>query len=104
MKKRTSAFFPKPFTAKHQGNCENCAFILAPFFTRMMVHAGKYIQGVRLEPSKSYCLLLPKYEQKGFFKHTGGSPDVVHLIKKSSQVFLCNFETNQSVVSKEAFL
>ena len=42
------------------------------------------VQGVRLEPSKSYCLLLPKYEQKGFFKHTRGSPDVVHLIKKPS--------------------
>ena len=51
------------------------------------VQAYLKVQGVRLEPSESYCLLLPKYEQKGFFKHTGGSPDVVHLIKKSSQVF-----------------
>ena len=51
-----------------------------------------HVQGVRLEPSKSYCSLLPKYEQKGFFKHTGGLPDVVHLMKQASEVIQCPFE------------
>ena len=37
-----------------------------------------YIQGVRLERSESYCLLLIKYEIYEFFNPTGGSPDVVH--------------------------
>ena len=41
----------------------------------------KNIQGVRLERSESYCLLLLKYENYGHFNPTGGSPDVVHLIK-----------------------
>ena len=39
-----------------------------------------YIQGVRLERSESYCLLLQKY---GFYcppEPTRGSPDMVHLV------------------------
>ena len=42
---------------------------------------SQIIQGVRLERSESYCLLLLKYENYGLFNPTGGSPDVVHLIK-----------------------
>ena len=39
------------------------------------------IQGVRLDRSENYCLLHLKYENYGLFNPTGGSPDVVHLIK-----------------------
>ena len=45
------------------------------------------IQGHRELRAESYCLLLPKYENYGLFNPTGGSPDVVHLIKEPSEVF-----------------
>ena len=52
------------------------------YINKNISHLRKYnIQGVRLERSKSYCLLLLKYENYGLFNPTGGSPDVVHLIK-----------------------
>ena len=53
-------------------------FLLSWFLKSLLT---MYVQGVRLERSESYCLLLLKYENYGLFNLTGGSPDVVHLIK-----------------------
>ena len=61
------------------------------------------LQGVILEQSESYCLLLPKYECHGLLVPTGCSPDVVHLIICASEVFWCKFWITISDVSKEAF-
>ena len=42
---------------------------------------GMVLQGLREVRSESYCLLFLKYENHCLFNPTGGSPDVVHLIK-----------------------
>ena len=39
------------------------------------------VQGLRELRSESYCFFLLKYENYELFNPTGGSPDVVHLIK-----------------------
>ena len=44
------------------------------------------MQGLRELWSKSFCLLLQKYESERLLDPTGGSPDVVHLIKYVSLV------------------
>ena len=43
------------------------------------VNIVQKIQGDWLERSKSYCLLLIKYENYELLNPTRGSPDVVHL-------------------------
>ena len=48
---------------------------------------NKYIQGHSQHPSENNGLLLPKYESERPPKPTGGSPEVVHLIKHASLVF-----------------
>ena len=45
------------------------------------VHFKSKIQGLRELRSESYCFFLLKYENYELFNPTGGSPDVVHLIK-----------------------
>ena len=45
------------------------------------------LQGHSQHPSENNGLLLPKYESERLPEPTGGSPDVVHLIKYASLVF-----------------
>ena len=45
-----------------------------------------YLQGLSYWRAESICLLLLEYEFQVLFEPTGGSPDVVHLIKYASQV------------------
>ena len=58
-------------------------FVLYTILLAISIHRTLYmiyIQGVRLESSESYCLLLQKY---GFYcppEPTRGSPDMVHLV------------------------
>ena len=44
------------------------------------------LQGLRELRAESFCLLLQKYESERLLDPTGGSPDVVHLIKYVSLV------------------
>ena len=47
----------------------------------------RVLQGHSQHPSENNGLLLPKYESERLPEPTGGSPDVVHLIKYASLVF-----------------
>ena len=50
-------------------------------------HLNTYIQGHSQHLSENNSLLLTKYESERLPEPTGGSPDVVHLIKYASLVF-----------------
>ena len=50
------------------------------------------IQGHSQHPSENNGLLLTKYESERLPEPTGGSPDVVHLLKYAFEVIWCPFE------------
>ena len=55
----------------------------------------KDLQGLFYVWSESYFLMLLIYECQWLLEATGGSPDVVHLIKYASQVFRWHFEASR---------
>ena len=48
---------------------------------------GMYIQGLQYILTQNNSSLLQNFESERLQKPTGGSPDVVHLIKYASLVF-----------------
>ena len=80
MTSESSANIPNG-TKGHRASSLNfkCKCVLVPCFDN--------IQGHSQHQSKNNGLLLPKYESERLPEPTGGSPDVVHLIKYASLVY-----------------
>ena len=66
--------------------CQVVVVLLLLLTTTSMTLDKPAIQGLRELWSESFCLLLQKYESERLLDPTGGSPDVVHLIKYVSLV------------------
>ena len=60
------------------------------------------VQGLFYWWAENICFLFPEFRCHGFLKPTGGSPDVVYLIKYASKVSECQTKVNTSLEAENS--